>query len=60
MSFNRKFQDLIINIKTEAQPRDLKVRELALGHLEVEPGKYFANFENRKFNFKYFLLNKLT
>ena len=54
MSFNRKFQDLIINIKTEAQPRDLKVRELALGHLEVEPGKYFANFENRKFNFKYF------
>jgi len=57
MSFNTKFQDLILDIKAdgqESQPRDLKVRELSLGHIAINPKEYFADFENRKFNFKYF------
>lgn len=56
-SFNTLFKDLITDIKTkgqESKPRDLMVQELALGHIKLEPRKYFANFENRKFNFKYF------
>ena len=57
MSFNIEFQRLIQEIKTlgqESKPRDLRVKEYHLGILELYPTDVFADFESRKFNFKYF------
>lgn len=57
MSFNTEFQYLIQEIQTlgqESTPRDLKVKELNLGLMELNPTNVFADFEARKFNFKYF------
>jgi len=57
MSFNTEFQYLIQEIKTlgqESKPRDMRVREYHLGMLDLHPTDVFADFEARKFNFKYF------
>lgn len=57
MSFNTEFQYLIQEIKTlgqESKPRDLRVQEHHLGMLDLHPTDVFADFEARKFNFKYF------
>lgn len=56
-SFNNQFQDLIFLINrdgSESKPRDLKVREYVLGQIDINPTNVFADFESRKFNFKYF------
>jgi len=56
-SFSTQFQDLIALINaggSESQPRDLKVRELTLSQVNNDPTNAFADFESRKFNFKYF------
>lgn len=56
-SFSLQFQNLMAYINdngSESQPRDLKVRELMLGQININPTNVFADFENRKFNFKYF------
>jgi thymidylate synthase len=57
MSFNNKFKDLILNIENNghvSQPRDMKVKELTIQTLEFDPIYTIANFQNRKFNWKYF------
>jgi thymidylate synthase len=57
MSFNKEFKDLINNIETNGdvtQPRDMKVKELTVQTLEFNPTEPFANFNKRKFNWKYF------
>jgi thymidylate synthase len=56
-SFSEQFQEIINTIDgygSESQPRDLKVRELLIGQILVNPTDVFADFESRKFNFKYF------
>jgi thymidylate synthase len=37
-----------------SKPRDLEVKELLLANLTIDPTKPIANFESRKFNWKYF------
>lgn len=57
MSFNNKFKDLILSIEQDGsitQPRDMKVKELTVQTLEFDPAFPFANFNKRKFNWKYF------
>jgi len=57
MTFNTKFKDLILNIEQNGevtQPRDMKVKELTVQTLEFDPSQPFANFNKRKFNWKYF------
>lgn len=56
-SFSIQFQNLISGINllgSESQPRDLKVRESVFGQINIDPTDTFADFESRKFNFKYF------
>jgi len=55
--FNTIFQDIILDIESQgqvSQPRDLKVKELAVDMRAFDPRFTIADFENRKFNFKYF------
>jgi thymidylate synthase len=57
MTFNNKFKDLILDIEQNGsvtQPRDMKVKELTVQTLEFDPTVPFANFNKRKFNWKYF------
>ena len=57
MSFNTEFKNLINNIETNGdvtQPRDMKVKELTVQTLAFNPKEPFANFNKRKFNWKYF------
>lgn len=57
MTFNTKFKSIINNIDNDgdlSQPRDMKVKELMLAQNDFDPTKTIANFENRKFNWKYF------
>jgi thymidylate synthase len=57
MTFNNKFKDLILDIEKNGsvtQPRDMKVKELTVQTLEFDPSLPFANFNKRKFNWKYF------
>jgi len=57
MLFNNKFKDLILNIENNghvSQPRDMKVKELTIQTLEFDPKNTIANFQSRKFNWKYF------
>jgi hypothetical protein len=57
MTFNRKFQDIILDIEKKgdmSQPRDMKVKELTIDKRVFNPTQPFANFEKRKFNWKYF------
>ncbi len=56
-NFSNTFIDAIKVIESNgsiAQPRDLKVKELIYGQLEIDPTQPFANFIDRKFNWKYF------
>jgi thymidylate synthase len=57
MTFNNKFKDLILDIEQNGlvtQPRDMKVKELTVQTLEFDSTIPFANFNKRKFNWKYF------
>jgi thymidylate synthase len=57
MTFNTKFKSIINSIDNDgdlSQPRDMKVKELMLAQNDFDPTKTIANFENRKFNWKYF------
>ena len=57
MNFSSQFSKTITNIDdigSVSQPRDMKVKELALTTLPIDPYMPIANFENRKFNWKYF------
>lgn len=57
MNFSSQFSKTITNIEeigSVSQPRDMKVKELALTTLPIDPYMPIANFENRKFNWKYF------
>lgn len=56
-NFSETFISLIRDIERNgsiSQPRDLKVKELIYGQIEIDSTKPIANFEDRKFNFKYF------
>lgn len=55
--FNNQFKGIIEDIMAEgqlSQPRDMKVRELTVDQRMFDPRYTVANFENRKFNYKYF------
>lgn len=55
--FNNIFKDIILDIENDgqiSQPRDLKVKELAIDVREFDPRYTVANFRNRQFNYKYF------
>jgi thymidylate synthase len=57
MNFSKQFQKVIKNIEEigeTSQPRDMKVKELPLTTLAIDSVSPFANFESRKFNWKYF------
>jgi len=56
-NFSETFISLIRDIERKgsiSQPRDLKVKELIYGQIDVDSTRPIANFEDRKFNFKYF------
>jgi len=56
-SFSKVFQNILhdINLNGDiSQPRDLKVIENLLSQTEIDPTKVIANFDARKFNWKYF------
>lgn len=56
-NFSKTFIDTIYEIESSgsvSQPRDLKVKELIYGQLEIDSTQPFANFIDRKFNWKYF------
>jgi thymidylate synthase len=56
-NFSETFISLIRDIERKgsvSQPRDLKVKELIYGQIDIDSTKPIANFEDRKFNFKYF------
>lgn len=55
--FNNQFKGIIQDIIEEgqlSQPRDMKVRELTIDQRMFDPRYTIANFQNRKFNYKYF------
>ena len=57
MNFSSQFQEILKNIDeigSESQPRDMKVKELPLTTLGIDSYLPIANFESRKFNWKYF------
>lgn len=56
-SFNEVFKGIINDIEVLgdiSQPRDMKVKELTVQNHKVDSTLPFANFESRKFNWKYF------
>lgn len=56
-NFSRVFQNILYDINQhgeESKPRDLKVIEKLLSQTDIDPTKVIANFEKRKFNWKYF------
>lgn len=56
MSFNHTFKNIISDIESlgqVSQPRDMKVKELTVKNYEIDSTQPFANFESRKFNWKY-------
>jgi thymidylate synthase len=56
-NFSNTFINTIGEIESNgsiSQPRDLKVKELIYGQLEIDSTQPFANFIDRKFNWKYF------
>tara|TARA_B110001450_G_scaffold215118_1_gene208147 strand:+ start:681 stop:1547 length:867 start_codon:yes stop_codon:yes gene_type:complete len=59
MAFSNTFQNIIKHIDESqanadaADPRGLKVRESILSSFIIDPVTSIANFENRKFNWKY-------
>jgi len=55
--FSKTFINIIKDIDEKgsvSQPRDLKVKELIYGQYNIDPRSPFANFESRKFGWKYF------
>ena len=57
MSFSNTFINIINHIEDQnqsADPRGLKVKESILSNFVIDPKEPIANFENRKFNWKYF------
>ena len=57
MNFSTQFQNILKNIDeigSESQPRDMKVKELPLTTIGIDSYLPIANFESRKFNWKYF------
>ena len=55
--FNNIFKDIINDITDNgqlSQPRDMQVRELTIDQRKFDPKFTVANFQNRKFNYKYF------
>lgn len=55
--FNNIFKDIINDITLDgqlSQPRDMQVRELTIDQRAFDPRFTIANFQNRKFNYKYF------
>jgi len=57
MAFNTDFKEIILDIDSigsTSQPRDMKVKELIVDQRSFNPTQTIANFENRKFNWKYF------
>lgn len=57
MAFNTDFKEIILDIESigsTSQPRDMKVKELTIDQRSFNPTQTIANFENRKFNWKYF------
>ena len=56
-NFSESFIEMINEIESQgsiSQPRDLKVKELIYGQINIDSTKPFAHFKDRKFNFKYF------
>tara|TARA_B110000879_G_C11176069_1_gene516012 strand:- start:2978 stop:3838 length:861 start_codon:yes stop_codon:yes gene_type:complete len=56
MNFSHQFIDTIIDIESDgdvSQPRDLKVKELQFGQIAIDPTRPIADFESRRFNWKY-------
>ena len=56
MSFSNTFKEIINHIDDQnqsADPRGLKVKESILSSFMIDPTQPIANFENRKFNWKY-------
>ena len=56
-NFSESFINIIKEIESKgsiSQPRDLKVKELIYGQVDIDSTKPFANFKDRKFNHKYF------
>ena len=59
MAFSNTFQNIIKHIDesqanaNNADPRGLKVKESILSSFIIDPASSIANFENRKFNWKY-------
>jgi thymidylate synthase len=57
-SLNSEFHNLINKIETKgflSQPRGLKVKELEMERLTINPTMSLADFEARPFNWKYFM-----
>ena len=57
MNANTRFKTIITDIEdfgNIAQPRDLKVKENLMYTIHFDPTLPFADFQSRKFNFKYF------
>jgi len=55
--FSNILKEAILQIDTFgdlSKPRDLEVKELLLADITIDPKKPIANFESRKFNWKYF------
>ena len=55
-SFNEVFKAIINDIEflgETSQPRDMKVKELTVQNYKIDSTRPFANFESRKFNWKY-------
>ena len=55
--FSNILKDAILQIDEFgdlSKPRDLEVKELLLADITIDPKKPIANFESRKFNWKYF------
>ena len=56
MSFSNTFINIINHIEDQnqsADPRGLKVKESILSNFVIDPKEPIANFDKRKFNWKY-------
>jgi len=56
-NFSVVFQNIISDLKTNgkvSKPRDLEVVELMYSGYQIDPTRPIANFNSRKFNWKYF------
>lgn len=51
---NDILKELILNINTESDPRELKVKETLFANFKLDPQKTIINYPSRPFNWKYF------